>query len=175
MGLAAIDVASPPAPVTLPSGYRVEHITDPSTLFDQTSMGTIRALCSHLHDEDAQIPFEQLGQAIRDSAFFVAWGPHDTISRREKIVGMATLCRNTTMRGNYGWLEDVIVDKDHLRRGIGRAILNRVIEHARTLNLCQLWLVTSSENTRAHGFYKAFEFEEVDDISVFMKPVLPLS
>lgn len=65
------------------------------------------------------------------------------------------------------------------RRGIGTALIHRVLEEATELNCKRVWLVTSNDNTNAIRFYqkrgfilKAVHINSFDIIRTF-KPNLP--
>jgi len=41
------------------------------------------------------------------------------------------------------------------RRGVGRAVLAALVEHARTLSCNEAWVLTEDDNVAAHGLYAA--------------------
>lgn len=59
------------------------------------------------------------------------------------------------------YIQDILVHPDHLRKGIGRALLDHVLEvfgHVR-----QKVLLTDADSKSAHAFYRSFGFKEVSE------------
>ncbi len=46
---------------------------------------------------------------------------------KEEIVGMLTLGMYRTCLSLKGWIEDVVVDENHRRMGIGKALMEKAI------------------------------------------------
>jgi aminoglycoside 6'-N-acetyltransferase I len=53
------------------------------------------------------------------------------------------------------WINEVGVAETHQRRGIGRSLLDAILEHARTLDCGEAWVLTERSNTAAMGLYAA--------------------
>ena len=67
----------------------------------------------------------------------------------ERIVGYCFADRDT------GEIVVLVVSPDHEGRGMGRALLVRVVDHLRALGFNRLFLETSADPvSRAHGFYR---------------------
>ena len=83
--------------------------------------------------------------------FFVA----ETRAEKPEIVGMAlTYIRYSTWRGKCLWLEDLIVTETHRKGGLGKMLLDSVIERAVETNMgLVIWQVLDW-NTPAINFYK---------------------
>lgn len=58
-------------------------------------------------------------------------------------------------------LSTLYVQPRHHGKGIGKALLDAALDHARTTGSPTIWLTTNSENTPAIGFYLAQGFEKV--------------
>jgi ribosomal protein S18 acetylase RimI-like enzyme len=77
-------------------------------------------------------------------------------------------------------IEVVTVQTDRESAGIGQALMDAVLTHARTTQGRRLWLVTTNDNVRAIGFYRRWGLELVDTIndgvaaSRRVKPSIPL-
>jgi ribosomal protein S18 acetylase RimI-like enzyme len=53
------------------------------------------------------------------------------------------------------------VQPRHHGKGIGKALLDKTLEHCRTLGAQDVWLATNSENTPAIGFYHRLGFRKI--------------
>lgn len=81
----------------------------------------------------------------------------------------------------YGSCEIVVMESNRENRGLGTALVNAVIEVARTNGCKRVWLVTTNDNTHAIRFYqrKGFNLKEVHINSMEklrqLKPEIPLT
>jgi aminoglycoside 6'-N-acetyltransferase I len=53
------------------------------------------------------------------------------------------------------WINEIGVAPSHRRRGIGRRLLDAVVEHGRTLGCTEAWLGTEEDNEAARRLYAA--------------------
>lgn len=58
-------------------------------------------------------------------------------------------------------IHDLAVLPEHRGRGVGRALLHAVEEHARSKGCCKLTLEVQEDNPRARALYDSFGFEDV--------------
>jgi len=58
----------------------------------------------------------------------------------------------------YAWIDDFIVDVHFRRRGIGRAMMQRVVDWAKVRQLPGIMLETQNNNVAACRFYENFGF-----------------
>ena len=72
--------------------------------------------------------------------------------------------RVLTDHANFGWLADVYVDRDHRGRGVGRMLVNAVMEHLEPIGLSRVLLATRD----AHEVYARVGFEPLPDPDIFM-------
>jgi len=94
--------------------------------------------------------------ADSDSVFvFLAWEGE----AEGKILGSATLATFISPTGIHGWIEDVIVDRDARRRGIGRALTEACLEKARQLGLKEVNLTSRPGRAAANQLYQEMGFE----------------
>ncbi len=75
-----------------------------------------------------------------------------------EIVGSATLATFQSPTGIHGWIEDVIVDHDFRRLGIGRALTETCIEKARELGLREVNLTSRPSRRVANALYQRMGF-----------------
>jgi GNAT superfamily N-acetyltransferase len=73
------------------------------------------------------------------------------------VVGMATvqLLISTAEGGRVGLVEDVVVDRRHRGKGIGRRLLSGIADWARTRDVTRLQLLADRGNSAALRFYHA--------------------
>ncbi len=53
------------------------------------------------------------------------------------------------------WIDEVAVGVGHRRRGLGRRMLERMLEHGRELGCTGAWVLTERDNARAERLYAA--------------------
>jgi GNAT superfamily N-acetyltransferase len=79
-----------------------------------------------------------------------------------KIIGSCYICiiPNLTRGGkSIGFIENVITDKEHRRKGIGRHIIKKAVEYAKEQNCYKVLLQSGNKRTDAHNFYKSIGFD----------------
>ena len=75
----------------------------------------------------------------------------------EEVVGMAlTYFRYSTWKGKRLYLEDLVVSEKARGKGVGKALLNAIIQTARDTNCTGLMWQVLDWNTPAIEFYKRF-------------------
>lgn len=74
------------------------------------------------------------------------------------IIGSATLATFRSPTGLHCWIEDVIVDRDARRQGIGKALTEACLAQARTLGLREVNLTSRSTRCAANELYQAMGF-----------------
>ena len=60
-----------------------------------------------------------------------------------------------------GWIDQIVVDEKHRSRGIGRALLDHVIEKAKEKGYWKISLIVSESDTGAIAFYEKYGFDAV--------------
>ncbi len=80
------------------------------------------------------------------------------------VVGMATLqILISTAEGGYcGLIEDVVVDKNHRREGIGSLLLETTTEWAENEGLKRVQLLADKANVPAMEFYRKYKWMLTD-------------
>jgi L-amino acid N-acyltransferase YncA len=81
-----------------------------------------------------------------------------TPDQHGEIVGSATLATFRSPTGLHGWIEDVIVDHNARRQGIGKALTEACIEKAQALGLRAVNLTSRSARCAANQLYQAMGF-----------------
>lgn len=77
----------------------------------------------------------------------------------QPIVGMCTLCVGRCLSGCKGWIEDVVVDKNHRGVGLGKRLLRFVHEGAKALGVGSLILTSAPRRVEANGLYRSLGYE----------------
>jgi len=94
----------------------------------------------------------QMARAIRNSDLAVA------AYERDRLVGFGRLVSDHSY---YGTLWDVAVERAHQGRGLGHAIVDRLLARARRRQLTMIGLFTTARNDE---FYERFKFRKLSDI-----------
>ena len=96
-----------------------------------------------------------------------------------RVLGMGTMQTlfSTTMGGQVGLIDDVVVDKDHHSRGIGRALVSTLIKSARHSGLQRLQCQVVQGADRALQFFAAQGWRATDYVCLSMldDPMAPSS
>ncbi len=77
-----------------------------------------------------------------------------------RVVGFLVLSFVPTLTGLRAWIDDVAVDPDYRRQGIGRALVEAAIQRASRRGATDLFVYTDRGNPLARDFYRACGFEE---------------
>lgn len=78
-----------------------------------------------------------------------------------RAVGMATaqLVISTAEGGPSAWIEDVVVREDWRGRGLGRALINAVLDWARARGAVRAQLLVDLDNAPALAFYDKLSWQ----------------
>lgn len=79
----------------------------------------------------------------------------------KRIVGVLTLVWYDVPSGRKGWVEDVVVDAGERGRGVGRLLVEKALELARSEGVQHLMLTSNPARRAAHALYRTCGFEEV--------------
>lgn len=94
-----------------------------------------------------------LKYGFSDEAFFYCY----VAEFRNEVVGMALFYpRFSTWKGKSIHLEDLIVNQSMRGKGIGRALLDKVVDFAKEQHLLRVEWVVLDWNTPAVEFYKKY-------------------
>ena len=76
----------------------------------------------------------------------------------DHIIGIALLATYIVISGHRGMVEDVVVDSAHRGKGIGRKLMEKVLEEAKNKNLDEILLFTGHHRLPAINLYKSLGF-----------------
>ena len=70
------------------------------------------------------------------------------------------------------WINEIGVAPAHRRQGIGKRLLQAILEHAREAGCTEAWVLTDRKNTAAMGMYESVGgFETLPDPTMFTFPL----
>lgn len=75
-----------------------------------------------------------------------------------KIIGIASMCTYKVISGHKGWIEDVVVDSASRGKGIGRKLINLLVEVGEEKELSEILLFTEDHRLAAINLYSSVGF-----------------
>lgn len=100
-------------------------------------------------------PRERTERAIKNSLVF---GVYDG----EKQIGMARVVSDFSI---FAYLCDVFIDEDYRAHGLGKWLIETIMEHP-DLKEMRRWVLVTSD---AHGLYKQYGFTNIEDPEHWMQ------
>lgn len=87
----------------------------------------------------------------------------------DKAVGLATCFVNfsTFLVKPYLYVHDIVVLKEYRGQGVGKAMLNKLVEISKERNYGKITLEVRDDNLVAQSIYKSFGFEESEPVMHF--------
>ena len=76
-----------------------------------------------------------------------------------KIIGIASMCTYRVISGFKGWIEDVVVDSNARGKGIGRQLMEKLLEVGKEKELSEILLFTEDERQPAINLYNSLGFK----------------
>ncbi|WP_232622989.1 GNAT family N-acetyltransferase [Pareuzebyella sediminis] len=77
---------------------------------------------------------------------------------KDEIIGIASMAIYTVISGYKGMVEDVVVDSAYRGKGIGRKLMEKLLQEARQKNLDEVLLFTGHHRTPAINLYQSLGF-----------------
>jgi ribosomal protein S18 acetylase RimI-like enzyme len=148
------------------------YVRSLNVLRDLPQVADLIELCfSSTMDNDGQRYVNDMRRAGRDDGF-LRWADHmaETTSlpltgyvweENGKIIGNASLIPFRDHGKRIYLVANVATHPDYRRRGIGRALTQRAMEHARKKNAAAIWLHVRDDNPGAIQLYADLGFQEV--------------
>lgn len=99
----------------------------------------------------------------QDTVFVVCYRMSST---ERTLLGFASARLEIKPYDEERWLyvDEVDVCANHRNVGVGKAIMQKLLEIARTAGCNEAWLGTEAENHAANGLYKSLDPEEVEKV-----------
>ena len=79
-----------------------------------------------------------------------------------RVVGMATLIIARKLYVTLGYAEDVVVDEKYRGQGIGKALMNKIVERARVHNAERVEFTSNPSRASAIVMYQKLGFKKRD-------------
>lgn len=121
---------------------------------NQTQLEELKVLCAVLSDH-CTISASQLEETLRNSYLYV-------LEDEGKIVGMATLCLYHAPSGRKGSIEDVVILPEYQGRGLGRKLMEYVLESAKCHAPLTVYLTSRPQRKVANILYRNLGFTQKD-------------
>lgn len=120
---------------------------------------TLNNLLAQLNPNLKKLSNENVKEIIRaqSNRLFVVKEPVDN-----KIVGMLTLAILTAPSGKRGLLEDIVVDKEYRRKGIGTKLITTALNVARKEGVVYLDFTSRPTRIAANNLYQHLGFKKRD-------------
>ncbi len=118
---------------------------------DDTVRHQITELYKQLNDKLKQCPLHQILQEDNHVVFAVC-------RIENQIVGIALLATYKVISGHRGMVEDVVVHTEHRGKGIGRKLMETLLQEAKKRNLDSVILFSGHHRKAAIGLYKSLGF-----------------
>lgn len=84
------------------------------------------------------------------------------------IVGMASLAWYEVISGFKGWVEDVIVDQSVRGKGVGKHLMEKILDESKKLGLSDIFLYTEEKRKVAIHLYEQLGFHKKSS-SIYVK------
>ncbi len=81
------------------------------------------------------------------------------LNEQGKAIGMLLMSSFPAVTGYKTWIEDVVVDEEHRRRGIAKALFDEAISIARAKKLTHINLTVRPHRTEANELYAKLGFK----------------
>lgn len=113
-------------------------------------------LCNHSYWAGG-IPYETVKRSIENA---VCFGVYDDATG--KLVGFA---RVITDKATIAYIGDVYVLEEHRGKGLSKWLMECIMKHPE-LQGFRRWILLTKD---AHGLYKQYGFNELEDVSIYME------
>ena len=87
----------------------------------------------------------------------------------DEIIGIALMCNYNVISGKKGWIEDVVVSSNYRGKGIGRQLMNKLLEVGKEKDLSEILLFTADHRTSAIHLYRDLGFQVKDSRIYILK------
>lgn len=121
------------------------------TDIDDSIRHQITELYKQLNDNLRQSPLHQILQEDNHIIFAIC-------SLERQVVGIALMATYKVISGHRGMVEDVVVDIDHRGKGIGRKLMEKLLEEAKNRHLDSVILFSGHHRKAAISLYKSLGF-----------------
>ena len=122
---------------------------------NDTLQNKITKLYYQLNDSIKQLSLSQILEENRNLIFALC-------SDDDEVVGIAMMATYRVISGHKGMIEDVVVDQRHRGKGIGRMLMEKLLQEGRNRELDEILLFSGHHRTPAINLYKSLGFQLKD-------------
>lgn len=81
--------------------------------------------------------------------------------QNEQLLGMVSLLWtvSTALGEKVAWLEDMVIDRDHREKGLGKLLLSQTLDFAKSVGCHRITLLSDNDNAQARTFYEKLGFK----------------
>lgn len=122
---------------------------------DNALISPINSLLRQLTSHEIALTESSLRQIIENDAcrlFIIYCG--------QEVAGMLSLGIYSSPTSRKAWIEDVVVDKKHRGKGLGRQLVQYAIKYTQQLSPITLMLTSNPQRTEANALYRREGFEQ---------------
>lgn len=129
-------------------------------------------------DDGRRLQLDVVHDFLRQ-AYWSTGVPQDVVTRALRnslVVGLyapdgrqAGMARAVTDRATFAWIADVFVLPQYRGRGLGRFVVEALLEHPDLKGLRRMMLATAD----AHDLYRRYGFEEVAEPEIYLARLVP--
>ncbi len=157
--------------ITLPIQVQNPQLRTVNILRDLPAVADLVEVCfADTMDADGRRYLQQMRSAGKDNQF-LRWAANavDTVSmplsgyvweERGEVIGNVSLIPYRHAGKKYYLIANVAVRPDQRRRGIGRALTQAAMQHARARRAEEIWLHVRDDNPEAIALYLSLDFQE---------------
>lgn len=142
-----------------------EHRIKRVVRFDKSAFLDLNKLLFQLSLSGYQMTESRLKKVVKEKnsyLFAVYDGNH--------IIGTATLVEMFLIREHKGYIENVVVDENYRSRGLGRRLVSKLIDTAKSLGVERLEMKSEPHRIVANALYKKMGFQHKES-NVYIMPL----
>lgn len=87
----------------------------------------------------------------------------------DQVIGIASMCTYKVISGKKGWIEDVVVDEQSRGQGVGRKLMEKLLEEGKKKNLSEILLFTEDHRIPAIKLYSDLGFKLKESLIYTLK------
>lgn len=123
--------------------------------FQPSYLADINLLLSQLSSSHPVITQQELQQILSSPCSHLY-----VLLFEERIIGMATLCTYLCPTGRKAWIEDVVVDSAFRGKGLGKLLVNNIMDVVNQQGSTTLMLTSRPSRIEANHLYQNLGFEK---------------
>jgi ribosomal protein S18 acetylase RimI-like enzyme len=133
---------------------------------DTSVLQDIRALLAQVRSGSPENPatMSELRSVLNDRNTLILVAKNGA-----RIVGMALLCITARIGRRTGQVEDVVVDGEYRGEGLGKKLMQNLIEVARKKKLKEIYLTSRPSRVAANALYQNIGFEKKETNAYCLK------